>query len=477
MTLLARSLDPTFTLDQLKERAVYRRAVEAAIWGMPAVNYELMVQAMVRAGGGFNQVVYWPRLLDWKNQTLTPNPDVIYLMPFFDTKEVGPVVLEVPPADHGLFNGSVMSCWQAAIDDIGPCGLDKGKGGKYLVLPPGYDIKRVPAGYIPLPSDTYRGYALLRSLLKSGSDADIAKAVAYAKRLELYPMSQAKNPPATVFVDASHEVFDATIPYDLRFFESLDRMIQAEPWLERDKAIIDQLKTIGIERGKPFQPDAKTQRTLGDAMPEVRALLDNNLERVPPFYEGGQWFFPATEELHQNVMSFFRTPDSYPVDARAMTYTFAFFSGKHVGETQHYLMTTRDKNGLPLAGNASYRVTVPANAPVTQYWSMTVYNRETHTFIRNAQWLGRSSQTPGLEKNADGSTDIHFGPTPPAGKTSNWIPTDPSSRFEVLARFYGPRKPLFDKSWRLGDLEKVASDKPRQERPAPSRTRREKVGG
>src|SRR6185437_12965323 len=124
----------------------------------PAVNYDAMYQALVRdANGNFNQIVYWSRLLDWKNQTLTPNPDVIYLMPFFNTKDVGPVVLEVPPADDGLFNGSIMNRWQAAIEDIGPGGVDKGNGGKYLILPPGFDKDKVPAGYIPMPSYTYQG--------------------------------------------------------------------------------------------------------------------------------------------------------------------------------------------------------------------------------------------------------------------------------------------------------------------------------
>jgi hypothetical protein len=107
----------------LNERAIHRRAVEAAIWGMPAVNYELMFHEMVnKLNGDFNQILYWPRLLDWKNQTLTPNPDVIYLIPFFNTKDVGPVVLEVPPADDGVFNGSIMNYWQAAID--GPSSHD-----------------------------------------------------------------------------------------------------------------------------------------------------------------------------------------------------------------------------------------------------------------------------------------------------------------------------------------------------------------
>src|SRR5262245_55653175 len=259
---------------------------------MPAVNYQLMYEEMARkVRGGFNQVLYWSRLLDWKNQTLTPNPDVIYLMPFINTKDAGPMVLEIPPADDGVLNGSVMNYWQTAIEDIGPGGVDKGKGGKYLILPPGYDAAKVPEGYIAMPSDTYQGYALIRSVLKSGSQADIAKAVAYARRTKLYPLSQAANRPATNFVDASDVIFDSSIPYDLRFFESLNRMVQAEPWLERDKAMIDQLKTIGIERGKPFRPDAKTRQILDEAMLEAKAVLDQSYGKVPPFYEGGHWFF------------------------------------------------------------------------------------------------------------------------------------------------------------------------------------------
>ena len=210
--------------DELGARMVHRRAIEAVIWGMPAVNYHLMYKEMVhKTNGAFNQVLYWSRLLDWKNQTLTPNPDVIYLMPFINTEEVGPVVLEIPPDDDGVFNGSVMNYWQTAIEDVGPGGVDKGKGGKYLILPPGYDMNTVPAGYIAMPSDTYRGYALLRSVLKSGSDADVAQAVRYAKRMRLYPLSQAATPPETIFLDAADVVIDSTIPYDLRFFESLER--------------------------------------------------------------------------------------------------------------------------------------------------------------------------------------------------------------------------------------------------------------
>ena len=246
------------------------------------------------------------------------------------------------------------------------------------------------------------------------------------------------------------------LPYDLRFYQALDRIVQAEPWLERDKAMIDPLKTIGIERGKPFGPDARTKAILEDAIQEAHAWLDAKVDTLSPFYEDRRWFFPITEEMHQNVMSFWHTPDSFPIDARGSGYSLAFFSAKHVGEAQYYLLTTRSSDGQPLDGGMHYRLNVPPNVPVTQYWSMTVYNRATHAFIRNARWVGRSSQTPGLKKNPDGSVDIFFGPMAPAGGESNWVPTDPQGRFEVLARFYGPQKALFDKTtWKLSDIERA----------------------
>jgi hypothetical protein len=118
-------------------------------------------------------------------------------------------------------------------------------------------------------------------------------------------------------------------------------------------------------------------------------------------------------------------------------------------------MTIKDKEGEPFDGGSSYRLTVPADAPVQQYWSATVYDRATHGLIREMKWSSRSSQTPGLEKNGDGSAEISFGPQAPPGKDSNWVPTKPGGKFEVLFRFYGPTKPLFDKTWKLPDIEKV----------------------
>ena len=440
---------------ELDERMLHRRAIEAVIWGMPAVNYDLMYQAAVReAKGDFNQVIYWSRLPDWKIQTLTPNPDSIYLMPFINTKVVGPMVLEIPPAEEGSITGTVMDVWQCALEDVGPAGVDNGQGGKYLILPPGYKDKE-PAGYIALPSDTYEGYALLRSIPSTGSEPDVAKAVSYGKRIKLYPLSHAATPPATTFVDVVDVVYDSTIAYDLRFFESLHRIVQAEPWLERDKAMIDQLTSIGIEKGKPFSPDPRTRDVLNDAAGEAHAWLVARYEASfsSSYYEGGRWALPGSRELLDGQATFFAKPDIYPVDARGVTFSYAYFTPKHLGAGSSYLLTIADKDGRPLDGGTTYRLAVPANAPVRQYWSATVYDRATHAPIRNARWPSRSSQTPGLHENADGSVDVYFGPKAPEGKESNWIPTSTDGGFEVLFRFYGPEKPLFDKTWRLPDIE------------------------
>jgi hypothetical protein len=143
----------------LAQRVIRQRAFESAIWGMAVVNYDLMLQQMLtKTKGKQNQVIYWGRPLDSRNQTLTPNPDALYLMTFFDTKD-GPIVLEIPPGDqNGSLNANIVTVWQMPLEDAGLLGYDKGAGGKYLLLPPGYAGPR-PEGYIPLQSDTFCGYA------------------------------------------------------------------------------------------------------------------------------------------------------------------------------------------------------------------------------------------------------------------------------------------------------------------------------
>jgi hypothetical protein len=164
-------------------------------------------------------------------------------------------------------------------------------------------------------------------------------------------------------------------------------------------------------------------------------------------------------------MQLFTWRASYRVDRRALLYSYAFFSPKHLGPGQFYLMTIKDKAGQAFEGAGTYRLTVPANPPVKLYWSATAYDRATHALIRGLPWSSRSSNTPGLQKSADGSVDIYFGPKAPTGKEANWVPTSPDGKFEVLFRFYGPEKPLFDKTWKLPDIEILTAGRMAQSQP------------
>src|SRR5262249_12259826 len=155
-----------------------------------------------------------------------------------------------------------------------PEGADKGKGGKYLILPPGYSGK-VPEGTIVLRSDTYSGFALMRSNLASHADADVAKAVAYGRKIKVYRLAQAANPPPPKFDDAAGTLFDSTIRYDASFYRNLDRVVQNEPWLARDRAMIDPLRTLGIEKGKLYNPDAATELAMANGAREAHKLLSS----------------------------------------------------------------------------------------------------------------------------------------------------------------------------------------------------------
>jgi hypothetical protein len=439
---------------------IERRAVEAAIWGMPAVNYDLMLQEMLsKTNGKVGHVIYWGRPLDWHNQTLTPNPDALYFMTFFNTKN-GPVVLDLPPASQdGSFNGNIVTVWQMPLEDAGLLGVDKGKGGKYLILPPGYK-GTPPAGTIALRSDTFGGYMLFRANLKSHGDADVQASIAYGKRMKIYPLAQAANPPATVFSDVKDIEFNSTIRYDASFFTHLDRVVQSEPWLDRDRAMIDSLKAIGIEKGRPFNPDDARKGILASAVREAGDWLEKKYDAgLPPFFsQASRWTFPAPPALIKATQGGYTDPDGYPLDSRALAYSYAYIGIKRLGAGQFYAISIRDKDGDAFDGGRTYRLTVPPNAPVEQYWSVTAYDRQTHALIKNMPRASRSSQIPDMQKNADGSVDIYFGPRAPMGKESNWVPTDSVRKFELMARFYAPKKEFFDKVWKLPDVEKVVPE-------------------
>ena len=451
------ALAQTMPSEELNRRTIERRAVEAVIWGMPAVNYDLMLQEMLgKTAGKVNQVIYWGRPLDWKNQTLTPNPDAVHFMSFFDMSE-GPVVIEVPPADAGgSLDATVVDLWQRPLAELGLLGIDQGKGTKLVIRPAGWS-QETPAGEGVVDSDTHGGYVLFRSTMASRSEADVAKAVAYGKRIKIYPWSQSDHPPATVFTDVKDVLFDSTIRYDESFFVHLDRIVKSE-WLDdRDHLMIDQLRSLGIEEGKDFSPDAATRQALAEGIREAHAWLEAKYDAgLEPFFYDTHWSFPVPPELIRSAVVVKSSyPLSYPVDSRGLASSYASIGAMRLDAGQFCLINIKDKNGDSYDGSRTYRLHVPPDAPIDQYWSLTAYDRDTHALIRNVDRAGRASNAADLKKAADGSVDLYIGPKAPPGQDTNWIPTDPKRRFELMFRVYGPQRAFFAKKWPLPDVEKI----------------------
>jgi hypothetical protein len=437
----------TLSPEDLARRTVERRAVEAVIWGVPFVNTDAMRQAYFRdIGAKYNDICYFSRPADWHFQVTTPNASTNYVYFNFSLKD-GPVVVEVPAAIGAGLLGSMVDAWDVAMTDIGPA------GGKYLLLPPGY-TGDVPSDYFAFRSPTYNGYALYRAIRAGDSEAEVAAALALVKQLRVYPLAQAASPPEQRFIDIHGKTFDGLPAYDENFFVSLDRMVQEEPVRERDLVAMGMLRSIGIEKGKEFKPDAATQDVLRAAAQEAHALFVSQLTSYShPWWPDRRWSPPDPGGLKTGFT--YQTAEILDLDARGFANFAAFAMPKKTGESLVYLFTFEDGSGHRLSGENTYTVRIPPNVPAKQYWSMIVYAVDTSAFFRDAPVVTLDSYNQIMRRNADGSVDVYFGPKPPAGKEANWIYTAPGKAFFPAMRFYGPDTPLLERTWKLPDLEKM----------------------
>jgi hypothetical protein len=445
--------DDLLSASQLAERARERRAVEAAIWGMPLVSVDAMRQAFLRdAGGNYNDIVYLSRQADWNFQVTTPNASSWYVyIPIY--LKNGPVVLEVPPAaGAGLF-GNLNDAWQIPHADVGPAGEDGGQGGKYLVLPPDH-TGPVPAGYVAVRFDTYNGYCFLRAIAASAVPTDVAKAIDLIKKTRVYALTDADSPPRQRFIDMSGKLFDGIAHCDDTFYDGLARMVDEEPLQLRDEVAVAHLRSIGIEKGKPFLPDIATREVLTHAVVEARAGFIQSTMALPGYWSGSQWAIPAPAIAAETGFTFDKD-GRLDVDARAQVFFLGCAPAKRPGAATFYVAATKDRTGAPLDGDTTYRLHVPSRVPATQFWAVTVYDFETAAFVRDAPRVELNSYGVKMQKNADGSVEVFFGPAAPAGRKDNWIMTPHGKPWFALFRFYGPGMPLFEKTWKLPDIEPV----------------------
>ena len=440
----------TLTGGELERRTVERRAVDAVIWGLPLVGEDAVKQAAFRDGKAkYNDIVWWPKGGGWKNQSPTPNVNTRYMYFFINTKHDGPVVVELPPAVAGAsFYGTIEDAWYVPLVDIG----FEGKGGKYLVLPPGY-TGDVPEGYIPVRPATYNSMTLLRSILASMSAKDVQAGNDLVSQVRIYPLSIAANPPAQRLLDMTDVMYDGLVKYDESYFISLARMLNEETVQPRDLQMMGMLLPLGIEKGKEFKPDASTVVQLNAAASEAHAwLMDKAATDITPWWTGSQWVVPSPP-ITMPTMFKWQTPNYFDVDSRAIALSQYFCPTAKLGTGSFYFGTFHDHGGDPLEGGKGYRLHVPAEVPVREFWSVTVYSLETSTFFLHATRLTLGSLDKELKKNADGTVDIYFGPKPPAGHESNWLYTAPGQKWFPWFRVYGPEKAIFDKSFRLPDID------------------------
>ena len=398
---------------QLRDALTFNRAVEAYLAQMHGVSWYRVWKGIADAGAGTpNQVVLWENLMDGATLLLTGNCETVYGLCAIDLKRDGPVVIEAPA---GLLGG-ISDLWQREIMGIGPTGRDKGKGGKFLLLPPDHD-GAVPDGYMSAKSQTYgvvfgvRGFQVERRDRAGGlADEDHARSIRCRRR----PSRQ-----RTTFVNGSRKEIDTIFSDSGQYFADLAWMIEREPHDTIPSHERFQLAAIGIEKGKPFTPDAARKALLDDAARFASAIArTNSFDSDDParlVYPDRAWewaFIGGSASWDSQGYVNTDRRSSFAYIAIGMSPAMV---EKHVGTGSQYLWTPRDASGAFLDGGKRYRLHIPPNIPVKNFWSVVAYDADSRSILRSGQPFPSVSTYTKPVANADGSIDIDFGPEAPAG--------------------------------------------------------------
>jgi len=441
------------TAQKLYDNLDFMRAVEVFLNTMQAASTRGQIEGLRSVGANSQTVVLHENRVDAKTLLLTPNTQTATLWGFFNLED-GPFVLEIPPGVLGLADDA----WMSYIIDMGMVGPDKGKGGKYLFLPPNYQGD-VPEGYFVARPQTYIVTYGLRGFTVRG---DTKPAVAaFRKDFRVYPLAQAANPPQTTIINGSGLYFNTIHPSSYKFYEELNAVVQEEPPSSADPEILGQLAAIGIVKGKPFNPDPRMRKILEEAAvvasATARALSYRPRDEMFYFYSSkSAWFTPFVGGSHEFIQNGARL-----LDARS---TFMFLAAgitpamsvKIVGGGSQYAVATFDSKRDYLDGSKTYRLHLPPDIPAKTFWSLIPYDTQTRSVLQTDQRdAALSSEMGTVQENPDGSVDVYFGPKAPTGKESNWIQTVPGKGWFTILRLYGPLEPWFDKTWRPGEIELV----------------------
>ncbi len=436
------------------------RAVEAFMNCIPAMSMYSLREGQASVGADeCNEVCIFDTLMDSKSLVLTGNTSTMYAIGFLDLLRDGPTVVDLPPGMLGILDDMAF----LYMTDLGVAGPDKGKGGKFLVLPPDYKGD-APDGYFAVPSKTYGVWLFMRGYLDKSLPLDKAIPAASANirnTLKVYPLAKKDNPPTMEFINVSGKEMNTVLPNDYSFYEKLHKLIQDEPDDYLGPEIKGQLAAIGIVKGKPFKPDARMKKILTDA-----AAIGNAAARAISYFprdpdnlicdENSAWImaYPAKNTT-------FTKSGARSLDARVL-FHFGYICVSPAmavtvpGKGSDYGIAALDSKKRPLDGSKTYKLHLPPNPPVKDFWAVTMYDTQTRSQLQtDQQFPTLGSQTEGVKKNSDGSYDIYFAPKPPKGKEGNWLQTVPGKSWFIALRMYGPLQPWIDQTWRPGEIELV----------------------
>jgi len=430
------------TVQKLYDERDFQRACQAYLWALPAVAFTAWQRGVTKGLGARNGQIVAILSYEARRGVLTANATTPYYLGFADLS-AGPLVLEMPALG---VQGAINDSWQNAIPETDA-------PGKYLVLAPGQKAPDNVTGYAVRRSPTTNIFLGVRL-----TDADPESAKTALAQLKMYPYAQRERPPQTEILDAGTKAWSGLPPRGMEYWERVDDVIQREPVEPRDIFFHAMLRPLGLEKGKPFEPDARQRKILTDAALVGEAMAKaNSADRR---FAGGRYRSDAHWDFALRLDA--DDPSAFwnLLDERASWFYEAVGAGaamapKRPGPSSAYLSAYKDKAGRWLDGGTSYRLRVPADPPIKLFWSVTLYDVDTRALILNEHKIADRSSRMDLRKNADGSVDIYCGPRAPAGFEKNWIPTVPGRNWFAYFRFYQPTEAYFDRSWPLTDFEEV----------------------
>jgi len=412
------------------ENLMFLRGVEVFLNGVPMASTHALVEGFKSIGATeAHHMIVTDKLMDSNPLFLTPNTDTVYAFNSFDLEKTGALVIEVPP---GTGPGTVNDAYFRFVVDMGMPGPDRGKGGKYLILPPGYKGEE-PEGYFIARSPTYINLFVLRGFLVDGKPDKAAKM--FSEQVKIYPLSEKANPPKMVIISGSGISYNTIHANDFSFYEEIALVLDKEPLDFIDLELRGLFASIGLQKGKEFNPSPELKKTLTEAVAVANATARAIIFRTPQeeayLYENSYWkvgFIGGNHEWLKDEGVGGRYLDARTLFFYGATVNTPAMVLKMVGVGSQYAMITQDSDGNTFDGAKTYKLNIPANVPAKDFWSIVVYDPQTRSELQTSNpFPSKNSESGNMVANADGSIDLYFGPKAPKGKEQNWIETEPKN--------------------------------------------------